>query len=187
MTRWRKNSRPWALPIPQYRSLSPVLEYFTNAFSAPGEEHPESGVIPALGINTMDEVMDGAWFVNRHSKKRLTPEELQRGPGNEHPPSRSSQWDVLAVKRLGYRPGILIEDDTERQYFFRFDPPGKSSNYRLAPKSSPRSSSMLSAIGLPRITFFTSTAVSSGRPQRERTLPVWGKLGTCWRKTSTSS
>ena len=120
-----KELTPLDTPDPLYRALSATLEYFTNAFSAPGEEHPESGVIPALGINTMDEVMDGAWFVNRHSKKRLTPEELQRGPGNQSPPSLSLQWDVLAVKRFGYRPGMLIEDDWERQYFLRFDPPGK--------------------------------------------------------------
>ena len=120
-----KELTPLDTPDPLYRALSATLEYFTNAFSAPGEEHPESGVIPALGINTMDEVMDGAWFVNRHSKKRLTPEELQRGPGNQSPPSRSLQWDVLAVKRFGYRPGMLIEDDRERQYFLRFDSPGK--------------------------------------------------------------
>ena len=120
-----KELTPLDTPDPLYRALSATLEYFTNAFSAPGEEHPESGVIPALGINTMDEVMDGAWFVNRHSKKRLTPEELQRGPGNQFPPSRSLQWDVLAVKRFGYRPGILMEDDEERQYLLRFDPPGQ--------------------------------------------------------------
>ena len=120
-----KELTPLNTPDPQYRALSVVLEYFTNAFSTPGEEHPESGVIAAQGINTMDEVMDGAWFVNRHSRKRLTPEELQRGHGSDDPPSRSLQWDVLAVKRFGHRPGMLIEDDRERQYFFRFDPPGK--------------------------------------------------------------
>ena len=120
-----KELKPLDTPEANYRSLSPTLEYFQNAFSTPGEEHPESGVIPSMGINTMDEVMDGAWFVNRHSKKRLTPEELQRGPGNEFRPSRSAQWDVLVVKRQGYRPGLLVEDSLERQYFFRFDPPGR--------------------------------------------------------------
>ena len=121
----QKELTPLDTPDPQFRSLSTVLEYFSHTFSTPGEEHPENGVIPALGINTMDEVMDGAWFVNRHSRKRLTAEELQRGHGNDYPPSRSLQWDVLAVKRFGHRPGMLIEDDRERQYFFRFDSPGK--------------------------------------------------------------
>ncbi len=120
-----KELTPLETPDPRHRSLSPVLEYFSNTFTTPGEEHPESGVIPALGINTMDEVMDGAWFVNRHSRRRLTPTELQRGPGDEDLPSRTSQWDVLAVKRFGYRPGMLMEDDQERQYFLRFDPPGQ--------------------------------------------------------------
>ena len=121
----QKELTPLDTPDPQFRSLSTVLEYFSHTFSTPGEEHPENGVIPALGINTMDEVMDGPWFVNRHSRKRLTAEELQGGHGNDNPPSRSLQWDVLAVKRFGHRPGMLIEDDRERQYFFRFDPPGK--------------------------------------------------------------
>ena len=119
----RKNLPPLNTPDANARSLSPILEYLGNTFSRSGERHPSSGVIPALGTNTLGEVPDGTWYVNRHARKRLTRAELIRGPGDSFPPRRDRPWDVLTVKPRGFRPGILIEDSAERQYLLRFDPP----------------------------------------------------------------
>ena len=107
----------------QARQLSELLETVNSTFTPPGELHPEGGVIPALGVNTLGEVMDGAWFVNRHATRRLTREELVRGPGNADPPLLSDPLQVLVVKPAGLRPGLLVAD-ARNVYLLRFDPPG---------------------------------------------------------------
>ena len=113
---------PLNTPEAAPRTLSPVLNYFTNSFTRSGEQHPSEGVIVSQGVNTLGEVMDGQWYVNRHAKTRMSRTELQRGPGNAFPPSRDTAWDVLIVRSTGYRTGMLIEDSQERQYLLRFDP-----------------------------------------------------------------
>jgi hypothetical protein len=54
----------------QARQLSELLETINSTFRPPGELHPAGGIIPARGVNTLGEVMDGAWFVNRHGARR---------------------------------------------------------------------------------------------------------------------
>jgi hypothetical protein len=114
-------------PVPvmdaQYRDLSELLEWVSNQFGSPGERHPEIGVIPSMGINTLGEVMDGPWFQNRHAKNRMTREELARGAGDQRPPKRDGKWQALTVKSFGVRPGILIADSEYQLYLLRFDPP----------------------------------------------------------------
>ena len=114
----------WPTPEAHRRALSDILELFGHAFGTPGESHPARGVIPAGGVNTIGEVMDGPWYENRHARRRMTPEELRRGPGDDQPPSITGLWRVLTVKKQGFRPGILIADATDRIYLLRFDPPG---------------------------------------------------------------
>jgi hypothetical protein len=105
------------------RDLSDVLEWVSGQFGAPGERHPEFGVIPGMGVNTLGEVIDGSWYQNRHRKKRMPLEELVRGPGDDRPPSREDKWKALTVKTFGVRPGILIADSDFQLYLLRFDPP----------------------------------------------------------------
>jgi hypothetical protein len=120
-----KELKPLNTVDPNYRSLSPILDYFTNTFSDPGERHPASGVIPARGINTLGDVLEGSWYVKRHAKRPMSPLELRRGPGDRFPPATDRPWDVLTAKGRGFRPGMLVEDSAERQYLLRFDPPGR--------------------------------------------------------------
>ncbi len=97
-----KEPDPIATIDPTGRDLSEILEFVGNTFGKPGERHPEIGVIPAAGVNTLGEVMDGPWYVNRHAKQRMTTEELLRGPGNDLPPSRDGKWQALIVNRTGF-------------------------------------------------------------------------------------
>ena len=114
----------WPTLDPQTRALSDILELFNHTFGEPGERHPEGGVIPAGGVNTMGDVMDGAWFENRHARHRFSPEGLKRGPGDDRPPTTDEKWRVLTLKKFGFRPGILIADSTNQLYLLRFDPKG---------------------------------------------------------------
>lgn len=118
-------AEPPPLPVvnPQPRALSELLELFNNTVNRPGERHPRSGVIPAGGVNTLGEVIDSDWFVNRHATRRLTRDELLRGPGTDHPPDPGGPWRVLTVRPRGIRPGIIVADPHDRLYLLMFDPP----------------------------------------------------------------
>jgi hypothetical protein len=113
---------PFPTVAPESRDLSEILELLGNVFGAPGEAHPEFGVIPAQGVNTLGEVLDGPWYVNRHGRTRMTREELVRGAGRYRPPSRTGKWEVLKVKPYGLRPGMIIADADRQLYVLRFDP-----------------------------------------------------------------
>ncbi|GAG23720.1 unnamed protein product, partial [marine sediment metagenome] len=119
-------AEPPLLPTydPGERDLSGILELVSNTLGEPGERHPEGGVIPARGVNTLGEVMDGPWYVNRHGRQRMTRAELVRGPGAADPPVRDGMWQALTVKPWGVRPGILMVDSDRQLYLLRFDPPG---------------------------------------------------------------
>ena len=96
-----KEPKPWATVSPERRGLSSILEIATSIFGDQGEQHPELGVIPAGGVNTLGEVPDGPWYVNRHWRNRMTPEELKRGPGDRHPPIHGPEMG--SVDREGFR------------------------------------------------------------------------------------
>ena len=113
---------PFPVYEPEARSLSEVLELANNTLGRPGERHPPDAVIPAGAVNTLGEVMDGSWFVNRHATRRLSREELIRGPRTGEPPMEAGTWQVLTVKPYGSRPGILIADARKRLYLLIFDP-----------------------------------------------------------------
>src|SRR5205085_1218346 len=75
-----------------------------------GQHHPRGGVIPAQGVNTLGEVMDGEWYVNRQTPRRMTIAELKRGPKDDLPPAAEGAWQVLVVKPFGVNPGLLVAD-----------------------------------------------------------------------------
>ncbi len=114
---------PMETPGPETRALSELLEYFQNTFGLLGETHPEFGVIPAVGVNTLGEVLDGPWYTNRHARRRMSRAELIRGPGDADPPSTQGPWQVLTVKKYGVRPGMLVADANKHLYLLQFDPP----------------------------------------------------------------
>ncbi len=115
---------PVATVDAQARHLSQLLETINSTFTPPGELHPPGGVILARGVNTLGEVMDGPWFVNRHGRRRMSREELIRGSGSDEPPLVTEALQVLVVKPAGLRPGLLVTDARRNSYLLRFDPPG---------------------------------------------------------------
>jgi hypothetical protein len=146
------------------RALSDLWSMFENLFAKPGERHPGHGVIPAQAINTMGEVLDGPWFVNRHWKKRMTADELTAGPGNDDPPSVARPWQVLTVKRYDVRPGMFIADADNQVYLLHFDPPGR---LELATAASMVASRVYYALGywVPQnyIVYFGRSQLSASR------------------------
>lgn len=104
------------------RKLSDYYDLFSHQFGKTGERQPKQGPrIPARAVNTLGEPMDGAWYVKRHYYKRMSAEELKRGPGNTTPPT-GRQWTVVGAKSEGITPGFTILDEKKQRYFIKFDP-----------------------------------------------------------------
>ena len=116
---------PFPVDAANFRGLNPLHETVMHQFTKPGERHPENGVIPALSANTLGEVMDGLWFMNRHSRQRLSTQELLEGSARGEGPSVQQKWRVLTVRKYGIRPGLLIHDAKNQLYLLRFDPQGR--------------------------------------------------------------
>ncbi len=60
----------------------------------------------APSVNTLDEVIDGDWFVNRHGSKRMSIEDLVRGPNQGEPPNPDGNVDGLPEQEPGHHPGV---------------------------------------------------------------------------------
>ncbi len=118
------DEEPAQLNVPAALDRKPgeYYDFFLATFGKPGERHCAERVIPAQGTNTLGEVMDGAWYVNRHYRRRMTLSELVRGPGNDHPPSVDGSWEIIGAKTEGVTPGFKIRDSAGRIYMIKFDP-----------------------------------------------------------------
>lgn len=135
---------PYPTNAPEARALSEILELVGSTLGRPGERHPQNGVIPAGGVNTLGEVLDGPWFENRHATRRLSREALIRGPRTGGQPMNEGPWQVLAVKPFGFRPGILMSDARKQRYLLLFDDPGSP---EVATGAQVVSSHILHAVG----------------------------------------
>ncbi len=116
----------WPEPAPvqhaKARRISDIHDYFLNTFTDPTELHRKpAGPQPGGGTNTIGEVPDGSWYESRHYKRRMTLEELTRGPGSGNGP-RGSRWQVVAGKTEGITPGITIRDEQGQRFLLKFDP-----------------------------------------------------------------
>ena len=63
------------------RGVNQIYDFLLNSRRPQKRPSVEPG-----GVNTLGEVPDSPWFINRHGKHRMTREELQRGPQTGVPP-----------------------------------------------------------------------------------------------------
>ena len=140
----------WTMPQPaavrnaHNRQLSEYYDFFENTLFEPGDRAPRKGMsLPSLGINTVDEVPDSAWYTNRHASRRLTAGELKRGAGDSNAPAPGT-WSVVAAKNEGVTPGFRIRDAAGRQYLVKFDP---LSNPEMASAADAITSKFFHALG----------------------------------------
>ncbi len=76
----------------------------------------------AANVNTLDEVPNSSWFTNRHGVRRLTIEELKRGPNSGSGPDPLAVWEITRGKTQGLTPGFHIRDESGEQYVIKLDP-----------------------------------------------------------------
>ena len=121
---WRE---PAPRPVRQIavRQVDDIYDFLENSYVTGGREGKAAkhSPRPAQDINTLGEVPDSTWYTNRHGFRRMSIAELQRGPGNETPPSSRGGWKIVGAKSDGVTPGFVIEDSNAHRYLFKFDPP----------------------------------------------------------------
>ncbi len=100
--------------------LSDLYDRLGNTFHDFGNE--ERG--EALNVNTVDEVPDSSWFSNRHGVRRMSLDELVRGPNRGEAPSIDETWTVSRGKSQGLTPGFEITDARGTRYVIKLDPVG---------------------------------------------------------------
>jgi hypothetical protein len=108
---------PPPLPVTQARErdVADASDFLRNSFNAkPGPP------VRAGAINTIGEVPDSAWFTNRHGKRRMSLEELQRGAGTNKAPV--PPFKIVSGKTAGVQGGFQMVDSAGRLYFVKLDP-----------------------------------------------------------------
>lgn len=90
-----------------------------NLFVTAGR-HPSN--LHAENVNTIDEVPDSSWFTNRLVPRRVTADEIVRGP-NVGPAPNPAHWTITREKSAGYAPGFTAKDANGETWFLSFDPP----------------------------------------------------------------
>jgi hypothetical protein len=76
----------------------------------------------AGNVNTIDEVPDSSWFVNRIGAAPLTAAQLARGVNSDTAPS-PEKWVLLREKSAGTNPGFTARDANGQTWFLQFDAP----------------------------------------------------------------
>jgi hypothetical protein len=114
--------KPMRVEKANSRKLSDYYDFFLHTLTKPGERHNPGHQVPAGAVNTLGEVPDSAWYQNRHGRRRMTMEELVRGPDTDNPPSMDGKWTVTKAKTEGVTPGFEIDDSRGVHYWLKFDP-----------------------------------------------------------------
>jgi hypothetical protein len=115
--------KPLPVPDPARRKLSDYYDAIVHTLDTPGElNRHRRDPIPAQGVNTLGEPLQGSWWVKRHYYRPMSAEQLLTGPGKDRPPSMQGQWTVVGAKNEGITPGFVMLDDRKELYFIKFDP-----------------------------------------------------------------
>lgn len=115
---WVDDDRALDASMAAPREDSDYYDFVENTFFARGDRRD----IRALNTNTVDEVPDSSWFVNRIGRREMTREELVRGPDRVEQLSIKG-WPVVGGKSEGLQAGYRIADPSGRLYQVEFDPP----------------------------------------------------------------
>jgi hypothetical protein len=76
----------------------------------------------ARNINTLGQVPDSSWFTSRHGRRRMSAEELARGPDRNGPPAGNS-FEVLSGVGEGRTAKFMIRDRTGRKFIVKLENP----------------------------------------------------------------
>ena len=110
-----KAPKPRNTTIVKPRKTDALYDFIYNSF----EPKPKS-IAPAQNVNTLGEVVDSAWYTNRHYFRRMSLDDLRHGPGDATPPK--PPYSIVGAKLDGISPGFRMKDATGMLYFIKPDP-----------------------------------------------------------------
>ncbi|MBC8166974.1 MAG: hypothetical protein H7Y20_14035 [Bryobacteraceae bacterium] len=107
------------------RHVNEAYDFLYNSLAVPRFRSGSAQGSPdrALDANTLGDVPDNAWYTKRHFFRRMSIEDLKRGPGNSTQPSPTGLWRVVSAKSDGVTPGFVIEDKQKNRYLLKLDSP----------------------------------------------------------------
>ena len=114
---WKDQDQHDTPQEPAELELSDLFDRFSHIFHDFGD--PNSG--EAENVNTLDEVPDSSWFTNRHGLKRMSLDQLVRGPDSGDPPESGQTWTIVRSKTQGLTPGFHIVDEKGVRYVVKVD------------------------------------------------------------------
>ncbi len=77
--------------------------------------------VPARDVNAFDNIPASSWYNPRLGYKKISPEELLKGPQKIGPPQ--PPFRVAKAKHGGGNPGFVLKDSRNYLYLVKFDPP----------------------------------------------------------------
>lgn len=109
------------VPLPRETKYEEFNDVFNTILRRPIVDALEfSRPKPSADVNALDEVTPSSWFRPRLGYRKITPEELLRGPLKYGPPQPPLK--VTRGKFAGLTPGFIAEDSRGISYVFKFDP-----------------------------------------------------------------
>jgi hypothetical protein len=106
-------------PLPVHNPKPQDIDDFADFLVQSVRPNPRPPT-PSLAVNTLGEVPDSLWYINRHASHRMSIAELQRGPGSDRAPV--PPFVVAGAKTQGITPGFRMRDSKGRLYFVKPDP-----------------------------------------------------------------
>jgi hypothetical protein len=76
---------------------------------------------PAVNVNTLGEVPDSSWFVNRLGVRDMSIDEILRGPDTIDGPA-DGVWEVIGHPEAGITPKFAIRDRNGNVFLIKLDP-----------------------------------------------------------------
>ena len=121
------------IPEPEEREYSWVADGFDKIFTDQLEQsfdlsrqfrHLFSKPKQAYNVDAFDEIPNSSWFTNRNGIKKMSLDEIRKGPDTCDGPDTSGKWIVTRAKAEGVTPGFHIKDKHGNRYVIKFDPKG---------------------------------------------------------------
>lgn len=121
------------VPKPKSVRIHPYGEYFEKQVIMPVDNFVDlsrqyrnlTGTRKeAINVDAFGEVSNSSWFTNRNAHKKMSLEEIARGPNTGIGPDTSDVWIVTRAKAEGVTPGFTIKDIKGDSYVLKFDPVG---------------------------------------------------------------
>lgn len=113
---WVDNDRLDIEP-PSDWGVNAYYDVYENSFADRGDPQDTR----AVNINTLGEVPDSSWWVNRLGVRDMDVDEIVRGPNLTGGPA-DGPWTVIGRPSGGVTPKFLIEDRDGQRFILKFDP-----------------------------------------------------------------